>query len=123
MKKVKTKTRKAASAAPVCKQCGECCTWWVSYEWPPDAQLLARWKVGGAKVFRVRFGRKSGVALYLPYRCPQLTTKNRCKLHGQHKPQFCKEYPRKGLKYIMPDGCVFAGTRRGWTRMADHKTI
>ena len=108
---------------PVCKRCGECCKWWVVYDWMPDPVHLERLKAGGMKVLRVRYGRKNGVAIYIPYRCPQLAAGNRCKLHGEKKPRMCRDYPLKTGRYFMWDGCAFAGTRKNWRKLSEFKTL
>ena len=109
----------------VCAGCGWCCKWWVTYEWLPDAATKERWRVAGFQAYRVRLGKRWGVALFIPYRCPQLTGNNRCRLHGKNKPKICADFPLSGSKgfYLLGDSCVFTKTRKNCRALSTAKRV
>jgi hypothetical protein len=80
-----------------CKQCGECCKWIMIHM----GSILydEKWVEG-------RGGQRRGAYAVLPCRCKWLTPDNRCEIHGEQKPIWCKFSPEPG-PYLKSLDCKF----------------
>jgi hypothetical protein len=94
------------------KRCGECCKWWVYFEKHDSKSFneafIERLKVTKIRVYRCLSKNEEFNCFFVPYRCPQLSKNNLCKLHGKNKPKHCNTFPLKSTSYVLPDKCIYS---------------
>lgn len=99
-----------------CLQCGKCCNQdinWIYFSTEERKNKAIEWAIQRGYTIKNVFNNL--IQAEFTHKCNNLTEDNKCKLHYNKKPDWCKEFPLNieedeniyDINKILPDGCGF----------------